>query len=204
MTTFFTSDLHLGHANIINLCKRPFADGETMDRTLIDRWNGVVGHEDEVWVIGDFAYRSPKAAPAYLAQLQGVKHLVTGNHDSTDTARAKGWASVQALAEIDLKADGAACHIVMCHYALRTLPRMAKGGLNFYGHSHGRLNGYQTTRGGGQLDVGVDCWDFRPVSLTEILRRIRTLPVMPGGDHHYGGNVSRAWGWDYRPAILEI
>jgi calcineurin-like phosphoesterase family protein len=116
----------------------------------------------------------------------GTKHLVTGNHDSTDTTRAKGWASVQALAEIDLKEDGAARHITMCHYALRTWPRQAKGGLNLYGHSHGRLNGYQTTKGGG-LDVGVDCWDFTPVTIAQILRHIRTLPVMPGGDHHYSG-----------------
>lgn len=190
MTTFFTSDLHLGHANIIKLCGRPFTDIAEMDRALIDRWNATVGPEDEVWVIGDFTYRNAKPALAYLSQLQGIKHLVTGNHDSTDstdTTSAKGWASVQPIAEIDLKEDGAARHIVMCHYALRTWPRIAKGGLNLYGHSHGRLNGFQTTRGGGQLDVGVDCWDYAPVSLTQILRRIRTLPVMPGADHHYDG-----------------
>ena len=187
MTTFFTADLHLGHQGIIHLCKRPFADVETMDRAIIDRWNAVVGPEDEVWVIGDFAYRSPKACPAYLNQLMGIKHLVTGNHDSTYTTRAKGWASVQPFAEIDVKEDGCAAHVVMCHYALRTWPKIGKGSINLFGHSHGRLAGYQTAKGG-QLDVGVDAWDYTPASLTQILRRIRTLPVMPGGgDHHYSG-----------------
>jgi hypothetical protein len=27
------------------------------------------------------------------------------------------------------------------------------------------------------LDVGVDCWDFRPVSLPEIKARLETLPA---------------------------
>lgn len=33
--TFFTSDLHLGHRNIIRLCGRPFASLEEMDEALI-------------------------------------------------------------------------------------------------------------------------------------------------------------------------
>ena len=36
---YFTSDLHFGHANVIGLCSRPFADVEQMDRALIENWN---------------------------------------------------------------------------------------------------------------------------------------------------------------------
>ena len=32
---YFTSDLHFGHANIIRLCNRPFADADEMDEALI-------------------------------------------------------------------------------------------------------------------------------------------------------------------------
>ena len=36
---FYTSDLHLGHANVIRFDKRPFADVEEMDQYIITRWN---------------------------------------------------------------------------------------------------------------------------------------------------------------------
>jgi calcineurin-like phosphoesterase family protein len=32
---YYTSDLHLGHENIISICKRPFAAVEEMDEILI-------------------------------------------------------------------------------------------------------------------------------------------------------------------------
>ena len=35
--TFFTSDMHQGHRNVIRLCNRPFASLEEMDETLISR-----------------------------------------------------------------------------------------------------------------------------------------------------------------------
>jgi calcineurin-like phosphoesterase family protein len=189
MTTFFTADLHLGHQGIIHLCKRPFADSAAMDTALIANWNATVTPTDTVYVIGDFAHRSSKPASSYLARLNGTKHLIPGNHDTLDTLRAKGWASVlPPFVEIDVLEDGEGRHITMCHYALRTWPRIGKGGLNLFGHSHGRLIGCQTAKGGGQLDVGVDACGYAPVSLKDILRRIRTLPQMPGSDHHYTGD----------------
>jgi calcineurin-like phosphoesterase family protein len=43
---------------------------------------------------------------------------------------------------------------------------MGKGSVNLHGHSHGRLKPLPR-----QFDVGVDVWDFRPVSLADILAR---------------------------------
>ena len=45
---FFTSDLHLGHRNIIRLCNRPFSSIDEMDECLIEKWNKKVTNADTV------------------------------------------------------------------------------------------------------------------------------------------------------------
>ena len=48
-------DTHFDHANIIKYCSRPFGSVEEMEEILIQNWNKVVGEEDKVFMIGDFA-----------------------------------------------------------------------------------------------------------------------------------------------------
>ena len=62
----FTSDLHLGHKNILKLCNRPFSSIEEMDATLIENWNKKVHKNDQVYILGDLMYRNEKP-PEYAA-----------------------------------------------------------------------------------------------------------------------------------------
>jgi calcineurin-like phosphoesterase family protein len=57
---------------------------------------------------------------------------------------------------------------VLCHYPLRSWHRMGRGALNLHGHSHGRLAPLPR-----QVDVGVDVFDFRPVTLAAIREHLR-------------------------------
>jgi calcineurin-like phosphoesterase family protein len=165
MASFFTSDTHFGHGGTLGLFGRPFASVRVMDDALVARWNAVVGADDEVWHLGDFALGPglARAAPL-LGALAGRKHLVAGNNDPPAVRRLAGWASVADYAELEL--DGVT--LVLCHYPFRSWNGMAKGALNLHGHSHGRMAGL--TR---QIDVGVDCWDFAPVALARLLARPR-------------------------------
>jgi calcineurin-like phosphoesterase family protein len=63
---YFTADQHFGHAGIIGLCKRPFRSVEEMDEAMIANWNAVVGPDDEVWHLGDFAYRIKPARLTWI------------------------------------------------------------------------------------------------------------------------------------------
>ena len=76
---WYTSDLHLGHANVIRHCGRPFADADEMDTALIKNWNARVHRNDTVYIVGDFLFRAKKPAEEYLSALKGKKHLVTLN-----------------------------------------------------------------------------------------------------------------------------
>ena len=56
--TFYTADLHLGHANIIRYCNRPFKDIDRMNDVLISNWNSRVKSGDTVIHNGDFCFKN--------------------------------------------------------------------------------------------------------------------------------------------------
>lgn len=77
---YFTSDLHFGHANCIEMCSRPFADVTAMDEALIANWNDRVKRTDTVYIVGDLVWE--KCNPLeYISRLNGKKILIVGNHD---------------------------------------------------------------------------------------------------------------------------
>jgi calcineurin-like phosphoesterase family protein len=161
VATFFTSDTHFGHGGALGLYRRPFESVAAMNEGIITRWNETVGSDDEVWHLGDFAIRQKPAVTAgFLARLVGRKHLVAGNNDPPATTELDDWASVQPYAELTVEGVS----LVLCHYPFRSWRGMGKGWLNLHGHCHGRMKPQPR-----QFDVGVDVWDFRPVSLGAIL-----------------------------------
>lgn len=78
---YYISDLHFSHFNIIRLDNRPFKSVEEMNKTLIDNWNGAVGKEDTVYILGDFCWLKEDEWINILKQLNGNKVLIRGNHD---------------------------------------------------------------------------------------------------------------------------
>jgi calcineurin-like phosphoesterase family protein len=161
MTIFFTSDTHFDDARRIKVDKRPFATIQEHDAALIARWKEAVGADDDVYHLGDFtAAKTGARVTDLLRQLNGRKHLIIGNNDPPTTIENTGWTSVAPYQELEI--DGR--RIILCHYAFRTWHDMGKGAIDLHGHSHGRLK--EATR---QYDVGVDVFDYRPVTLETIL-----------------------------------
>lgn len=164
---FFTADHHFGHGKIIGLCARPFTDVEEMNEAMISTWNQTVGRRDDVWHLGDFAFRGGADFKAGIfSRLNGRKRLVVGNHDDKATLSLPWSDPPVQLARV--AAEGV--RLVLCHYGLRVWPGLHRGAIHLYGHSHGRLPGSSLC-----LDVGVDSWNYRPVSVHEILRHTATM-----------------------------
>ena len=163
MKWWFTADLHLGHANIIELCERPFKNIEEMDAALIDNWNSVVDGADTVVVAGDLTlgHDYERVRYLYLRHLKGNVILVKGNHDHyLRTAEQKRYM-------YNRKINGRAVYV--SHYALRSWPGMNKrDSWNLHGHSHGTLEPLPN-----QLDVGVDVHNFYPVHYDQVEEQIK-------------------------------
>lgn len=177
---YFTSDLHLGHKNILKYQPaRPWKNIDEMNNAIVDNWNSVVTPQDEVYVIGDFAFMQPTDTVNILRRMNGQKYLIKGNHDAIDSSEVRecfGWIKDFYELNVDL-GDVHKQKIVMCHYAFRVWNKSHHGSWNLYGHSHGSL-----PPEGKQLDVGIDAtilyhkWfgsdfgvkPFTPVSLDQV------------------------------------
>lgn len=175
MKTWFTADLHLSHKRIIEFSKRPFTDMDEMDRILIENWNAKISHSDTVWFLGDFSFADTEKGQRQLDRLNGIKHLIIGNHDKT-AVRLNGWASQSNLKEIKVEGQ----NIVLCHYAMRVWNKSHYGVWSLYGHSHGSLPDDPTAL---SIDVGVDCHNYMPLNMDDIARIMKKKTWKPK-DHH--------------------
>lgn len=81
------ADLHLGHANIIRYCSRPFRVNDTtgMDRVLVGNWNACCTKNTKIFHIGDLSYGTgARPAQEYRDELMGDAEFIAGNHDRAD------------------------------------------------------------------------------------------------------------------------
>ena len=190
MATWFTTDLHLGHRNIIDYCDRPFADADAMNRALIDNWNETVADNDTVWVIGDFALGKIAETLPRVTELSGRKILLAGNHDrcwAGHGRRAEGWTERYFDAGFDEVVHGAATikigdrTVLACHFPYRGDSHdhdrfvehrpIDKGAWLLHGHVHERW-----TQQGRMINVGVDATGFRPISESAVAELIDARP----------------------------
>jgi calcineurin-like phosphoesterase family protein len=181
---WFSADAHYGHKRIIEYCDRPFASVDEMDRELIDNWNEVVGREDDVYFLGDFSL-SFKIVKQVVPLLKGKIHLVAGNHDLCHSCNTDSGAYLRHYQEAGffdicqstrMEIDGQSvlcCHMPYFNVADpdQRYPEYKPeddGGWLLHGHVHHRWQVNDR-----QINVGVDVWDFYPVSMDVIAGLIK-------------------------------
>lgn len=186
---FFWSDLHFNHKPILrpDFDNRPFKDLQHMEEELIKNYNSVVGSNDTCIFVGDVFFCGSTHAKSIMDQMNGIKILVTGNHDgSTEKMMNSGFDFV--CEKLILKiADQ---EVLVSHYPYKynkylnwfnknirriKMPRYMnrrpenKGGWLIHGHTHDteKLNGKQ-------IHVGCMSWNYKPVNLSVIEQIIKT------------------------------
>lgn len=166
METYFTSDLHLGHANIIRFQNRPFDSVEDMNTRLIQNYNSMVRKNDLVYILGDLTYKiSVEESNRLIQQLKGRKVLIRGNHDlKYDSHLFEDILDYKEFNQEKIK-------YVLMHYPLLEWNGSYKGrSIHLHGHIHAQHGYNLKNRHDGILryDVGVDANDYFPISLTSI------------------------------------
>lgn len=192
MALWLTADLHLGHANIIGYCDRPFEAVAEMDERLVERWNERVGGGDTVFVLGDVALGPIKASLGLVRRLAGHKLLVAGNHDrcwaGNGTAKAHAWheryldAGFAEVRQGTIEVDVSGRRVRAGHFPYEgdshDEDRFTKhrprddGGWLLHGHVHDRWR-----QRGRMINVGVDAWDYRPVHEDDVVALIERGPA---------------------------
>lgn len=177
---WFTSDTHFGHKNILRFCKRPWDTVEEMDEGLIQNWNRVVGKDDIVFHLGDFAFAPNSQWKKLIDRLNGHIHLILGNHDVTRWPGDKIMELFKGVYnQLYIQIDNQ--WIYLNHYPFlcygstyRNNPVWALSGhthickIKNTGKDFERMSYLFPI----QYDVGVDFNDYTPISFKEIKEKI--------------------------------
>lgn len=168
MNYWFTADYHLGHANIIKYCDRPFRDLDQMNSTIIRNHNSRVKAEDTVFHLGDFCFKNSSDVKGegvripvseWEAQLNGKIIHVRGNHDKNNSTKT----IIQGML-IRYGAKDVYCVHNPQHYN-------SNYPINFVGHAH---ENWVIGKVGRTLliNVGVDVNRFMPRLFAELIGKI--------------------------------
>lgn len=168
MKTFFISDLHFGHARVIEYDNRPYTTVEEMDADIVSRWNAVVKPTDCVYILGDLGLCTSMSKADKVAKtvslLHGDKRLIRGNHDVVLTSSLR--ACFTSICEIaNVKVEGK--ELALCHYPIMCYWKREYGSKHIYGHMHYEALPYPIN-GSVCVSACLPYMDYTPRTLNEL------------------------------------
>jgi len=137
-----------------------------MRHALVSRYRKVVSEDDTVYFLGDLTLAGishHSFVETLLYELPGRKIMILGNHDKLApfTYENMGFESIHTALEIP---EG----YILRHDPVASITRPDKIWLCGHVHTH-----YKTLKN--IINVGVDVWDFYPISIVEIQRLEREM-----------------------------
>jgi calcineurin-like phosphoesterase family protein len=182
--TFFSSDYHFQHKNIIRYDNRPFSDLTEMEEQIVKRHNLIVGENDDFYYLGDLGLgynkRELSRMEELLWRLNGNKYFIKGNHDHKETIRIYEQVGTFLGGQKRIRLDG--IDVMLNHFPMRTWDKSHHGSYHLYGHHHGDI---ERTPWGRSMDVGIMCNNYAPFSWEEVHNILsKREPMIIKGDHH--------------------
>lgn len=151
--TWFISDTHFNHENIIKYCNRPFSSVEEMNEYMIKEWNAVVKEKDIICHLGDFALGSKNEIESLVKRLNGNKILILGNHDK----RGREWFLNRGFVKVYKR-------LILDNYIFSHVPQplkiLANGKINIHGHTHGENSYLDKNK---YMNVSVEVTEYKPI-----------------------------------------
>lgn len=181
MTIWFTSDTHYFHRRISELCNRPFNSVEEMNESLIELHNKLVKPGDTVYHLGDFAFGAPRHIIEVFHRLNGRYRIIRGNHDKwINKINPSDISTVEWIKDYFEIRENGQVKFVLFHFPISSWLHKYRGSMHLHGHCHGRHNFSwpRSTEHGKIADLGVDCWDYAPVSWDEIGKLFETFKAL--------------------------
>jgi len=150
-------DLNRSHFHTIN----------NMGRIIKDNINAVVTPTDILYIIGDLSWLKSEhkhTLGKYLEKVNGTKHLILGNHDYMNAFDYEeiGVTSIHTSLIVNNR--------ILCHDPAKSCVDRTKTWI--VGHVHTLFKICRNC-----INVGVDVWDFKPVSETEVENMEKSLSL---------------------------
>jgi calcineurin-like phosphoesterase family protein len=161
---YVISDPHFHHRNMA--LRRGFTDEIEMNEHIVSKWNKTVNKKDTVWILGDITME--KADYEILNKLNGIKHIVLGNHDRGQHTKILQQYVNKICGMVDYK------NVILTHCPIHPSQLEFRYSKNIHGHVHSNpiLDLYED-KAWGKLDeryvnVSAEAINYTPILLNQL------------------------------------
>ena len=155
MSAYLFSDPHFHHENMA--IRRGFSSAEEMNELIVKNWNNTVSKKDAVYLLGDITME--KKNYEILTRLQGIIHVVLGNHDERQHVREMLNYVHGVSGMIDYKRTAILTHCPVHHSQLEF-----RYSYNIHGHVH--ENSIDDER---YINVCAEMINYTPVEFSKLI-----------------------------------
>ena len=178
---FFTADWHLGSKIVLDVYNRPFDSIEKMNGSLVSACNKIADSKSDIVIhAGDFACFGKDRGEDALSEnpnkfmniIRATFINVEGNHDKQNSVKSIGKF-------IRLELGSVFTDVCVCHYPsydIRSSEFIKPGDIVLCGHVHNKWKHFIDKENKVlNINVGVDVWNFKPVSEDKLIDYIKQL-----------------------------